>query len=47
MAGTAARTYAIKRTPQRAERTVVARVPQPAPAPRDIADLVLGVYCWD
>ena len=47
MAGTTANTYAMKRTPQSAARTVVARVPQPAPAPRDIADLVLGVYCWD
>jgi len=47
MAGNATRTYAIKRTPERAARTVVARVPQPTPAPGDIADLVLGVYCWD
>lgn len=47
MAGNAARTYAVNRAPQRVARTVVARVPQPTPAPRDIADLVLGVYCWD
>lgn len=47
MAASPTRTHAMKRTPQRATRTVVARVPQPAPAPRDLADLLLGVYCWD
>jgi hypothetical protein len=45
---TAARTHAaVKRPVQRGPRPIVARVPQPAPAPRDLADLALGVYCWD
>jgi len=43
----AARTHAAKRTAQRGPRPVVVRVPAPAPAPRDLADLALGVYCWD
>lgn len=45
----AARTHAAaKRPTPRGPRPIVARVPQPAvPAPRDLADLALGVYCWD
>jgi hypothetical protein len=43
----AARTHAANRTTQRGPRPVVARIPIPAPAPRDLADLALGVYCWD
>ncbi|HEY0805378.1 MAG TPA: hypothetical protein VGD84_09945 [Pseudonocardiaceae bacterium] len=48
MASSAAvRSHATKRTARGGSRPVVARVPAPAPAPRDLADLALGVYCWD